>query len=305
MSRKHSTRIGDGAHAVMLKEVQQSFPSLQVIHRSDDIRQPTDWSIHADRHSIVVHLGGHMDRLETEMDGFGGSSGSALPGEIWTVPAGRRYASHACGKIIEYVVLRLAPDAADAVGNTSQGRLDIRPVAGLRDDFLLHASRQLVTAMQADDDVSTMLAQALSQVISLHVLRSLSPGGALDCDKKQNGPVLSGRITRKLREHVQQRLGERLTLDELATLAGMTTHQLLVAFRKVFGSTPGQYIIQQRIREAQRQLLNSKKDITTIALECGFSSHSHLTACFARVIGCTPKVFRATSRQVQWPAWRK
>ncbi len=72
----------------------------------------------------------------------------------------------------------------------------------------------------------------------------------------------------------------------------MTRHQLLVAFPKAFGVTPGQYIIRQRLRCAQRLLLERKMDITTIALGIGFSSHSHLTDCFRRHLGCPPATFR-------------
>lgn len=306
--RKSQTRIGDGAPAVVLEEVRKSFPGLAVTYRGDDIRQPTDWRIHEDSHAIVVHLGGHMDWLETELDGTGGSTGSALPGEIWTVPARRRYASHACGRSIAYAALQLDPlDDGLATGKAPTLR-DIMPVAGLRDDFLHHATRQLVQAMQAGDDVSAMLAESLSQTIRLHVLRSYAPGGPLrDIDSlhaKTSGPVLTPSLCRRLRDHIIARLDERLTLRDLAALAGMTTHHLLIAFRKAFGSTPMAYIIQQRIRQAQRLLLHSRKDITSIALESGFSSHSHLTASFSKLVGCSPKVFRESARRFQIPVWR-
>jgi pSer/pThr/pTyr-binding forkhead associated (FHA) protein len=61
---------------------------------------------------------------------------------------------------------------------------------------------------------------------------------------------------------------------------------------KSIGRTPAQYIIQQRLRHAQRQLANTKRDITTIAIESGFSSHSHLTACFHKHLGTCPSAFR-------------
>lgn len=274
---------------------------MDFIVRGDDIRKPTDWRIHDEKHAIVVHLSGHMSRLETELDGFGGSTGAALPGEIWTVPAERQYASHACGKIIEYAVILLQPDAKDTLLGSAGGRLDIKPLAGVRDDFLHHAVRQLIAAVRAADDVSDILAQSLSQSISLHLLSSHGPNGLSAGVTKETGHLLSQRTARRLREHIHDRLDERITLEELAKLAGLTSHQFLIAFRKAFSSTPGQYIIQQRLRNAQTMLLNTRKDITTIALECGFSSHSHLTASFAKQVGCSPSTFRATARRFQIP----
>ncbi len=309
MSRKLPTRIGDGAPAVMIEETRRLFPSLEVIHRGDDIRRPTDWLIQEPRHTIVVHLGGQMDHLETEMESFGGSTGTALPGEIWTIPAGRTYHSHARGKDIEYAVLRCATDAHTLLGKPGPKRFDLSPMAGVRDDFLHHTTRQLVQAMQAADDVSGMLAESLSQTVSLYLLQSLSPESRHAKlgfrQTRPTGPELTPLLSRMLREHIESRLEERLLLEELAALVAMTTHQFLVAFRKAFGSTPMHYIIRQRVRQAQRLLLNSRKDISTIALECGFSSHSHLTASFTKWVGCSPKIFRETARQFQIPTWRK
>ncbi len=305
MPHQPATRIGDGAAAVVLEETQTRFPGLEVIHRGDDIRQPTDWRIHEPVHSIVVHLGGHMDRLETELDGFGGSSGPALPGEIWTIPAERKYASHARGQNIEYAVLRLRPDAGDLVRGAPRGRQDIAPAAGVRDDFLHHAVRALLAAMKSRDDVSAMFAESLSQSIALHLLRSFAPGGPVLDQRREHRPVLDARTNRLLRDHIAARLTERITLAELATLAALTTHQFLPAFRQAFGTTPAQYIIRQRLRRAQHHLVSTRRDITTIALDCGFSSHSHLTACFARHVGCAPREYRRSSRAHAIPVFQR
>ena len=275
----------------MLKEFQRKWPGLEVSFRSDDITRPTDWRIHDRRHAVVVHLGGQMRRLETELDGFGGSAGSALPGEVWTAPAGRKYASHACGDKIHYALMFLDPAALDQIQDTRAGRLDLAPVAGARDEFLHQAIRELMTVAEATDDVSEMFAESLSQTICLHLCRTYTPG---DCapEKSPSGLSLNAEAARRLREFIYDNLCERIPLAKLSKLAGLSTHQLLVAFRKAFGSTPGQYVIQQRLRCAQRQLLNTRNDITTIALESGFSSHSHLTACFRQHLGCCPSVFR-------------
>ena len=77
-------------------------------------------------------------------------------------------------------------------------------------------------------------------------------------------------------------LGVRRLLDDLAAVAGMSVHNFLRAFRKSFGTTPAQYVIDQRLRRARWLLTNTAHDIVAIALETGFSSHSHLTATMHR-----------------------
>jgi AraC family transcriptional regulator len=72
----------------------------------------------------------------------------------------------------------------------------------------------------------------------------------------------------------------------------LNVHQLLIAFRRNFGTTPAQYILTQRLRRARWHLLNGNADIADIAFDCGFASHSHLSAAFKRDTGITPRQFR-------------
>jgi AraC family transcriptional regulator len=296
MSRPPATSIGDGSPAVVLNKYERKWPGLEVTFQTDDISRPTDWRIHSQHHAIVVHLGGLMQRLETELDGFGGSSGPALPGEVWTAPAERKYASHASGAKIDYALILLDPDALDQISGSRKGRVNLAPLAGIRDEFLFHTVRKLKAATTDTNDLSEMLGQSLSQTICLHLCQTYSPGRGADPIKPEPGPKLHADTARKLREFIHDNLGQRIALDDLAKLADMTTHHLLLAFRKAFDSTPAQYVIRQRLRRVQRQLVHTKKDITTIALEAGFSSHSHLTACFHQHLSCSPSTFRATAK---------
>lgn len=297
VTRSPATHIGDGRPAKVLKEIQRQWPGLEVIFRSDDISRPTDWRIHDRRHAVVVHLGGKMNRLETELDGFGGSTGPALPGEIWTAPAERKYASHASGGHIHYALIFLDPAAQDRVCGSTNGRRELAPLAGAHDEFLHHSVRELRQATEASDDVSQVLAESLSQAITLHLCRKHMGRAGLTA-KAAPRPSLDAEATRQLREYIYDNLCGRITLAELSKLAGLTTHQLLVAFRAAFGTTPAQYVIQQRLRCAQRQLAGTKKDITNIALDSGFSSHSHLTACFQKQLGRCPTEYRSQARRL-------
>jgi AraC family transcriptional regulator len=53
------------------------------------------------------------------------------------------------------------------------------------------------------------------------------------------------------------------------------------------------YRYQLRLRLARSlDLLNQYDDLTALALEVGFSSHSHFTAAFRRTYGRTPSAFK-------------
>ncbi len=276
---------------MVLQQSQRAWEGMAVSFLREEIRQPTHWRIHDTTHSVVVHLGGTMSRLETELDGRGSSYGPALPGEVWTAPAGRQYTGHACGEEIYYAVLRFAPSVlAHPEGSGDIRHLDLKSVAGVRDEVLHHAVLALSELAQAPDaselEMQVLLGRIIRHTASMYGVTAPESG------LKEASPVLRPETARMIREYVYHHLDHPITLEQLATLARMTVHHLLVAFRKAFLTTPAQYVIQQRLRRAQLALTTSRKDITTIALECGFSSHSHLTSLFTRELGMPPSRFR-------------
>ena len=65
-----------------------------------------------------------------------------------------------------------------------------------------------------------------------------------------------------------------------------------VIFKKAFGLTTNEYIIQERILHAQRKLISTDKSITDILYESGFNSISRFNTAFRKINNCTPKEFR-------------
>ncbi len=65
-----------------------------------------------------------------------------------------------------------------------------------------------------------------------------------------------------------------------------------VIFKKAFGMTLNEYLIQQRISHAKRKLISTDESITDILYECGFNSISRFNAAFRTLNDCTPREFR-------------
>lgn len=259
----------------------------------EDISRPSDWQIHHSRHTVIVHLGGRMDGLETELDGHGGSSGPAQAGEVWTVPAGRRYAASGRGGWIRYAVITLEPMIHDAWPDAQGTAWDLAARAGMRDDGLHLLVRSLRQQLSHSRGESSMTAPECADRILLHLHRRYGRGTASSGRGAKGAFILSAPTARKLRHRIQERLAEVIRLEDLAAEVGVGVHQLLIGFRQAFGTTPAQYVIRQRLRAARHLLTTTQKDITTIALETGFSSHSHLTRTFRRETGYPPRQFRA------------
>lgn len=85
-----------------------------------------------------------------------------------------------------------------------------------------------------------------------------------------------------------------LTVAEMARRLGCSVYHLSRTFRRVDGRTIRQYRAQVRLTLALHRLrADPTIDLTRLALECGFCSHSHFTAAFRKWAGMPPSAFAA------------
>lgn len=98
--------------------------------------------------------------------------------------------------------------------------------------------------------------------------------------------------TEAAKMYMASRLSERITLDEIARAVHSSPFNFARIFRRQTGVPIHQYLTQLRLRAATERLLDGTDDITCLALELGFSSHSHFTETFRREFGCPPSEMR-------------
>jgi AraC-like DNA-binding protein len=104
-----------------------------------------------------------------------------------------------------------------------------------------------------------------------------------------------GRLVESLRpvvEVIRARFADRLRVEELATVAGLTPAQLERRMRRVFGVSVKQYQLRTRLEEAIALLLGTDRPIGEIASRCGYYDQSSLTRHLKRVMGATPGQLR-------------
>lgn len=85
---------------------------------------------------------------------------------------------------------------------------------------------------------------------------------------------------------------KRWTLSVMARQVYSSPYHLAHAFREEVGVPLHQYQQRTRLAKAVDLLLETEQDLTGIALDLGFSSHSHFTSVFRRMIGAPPSDFR-------------
>jgi AraC-like DNA-binding protein len=84
-----------------------------------------------------------------------------------------------------------------------------------------------------------------------------------------------------------------VSLADLANAAGMSESAFKLSFKKQTGLPPVEFATRHRIETARGLLLATKRPITDIAHELGFSSSQHFATAFRRYSGQSPNEFRS------------
>jgi AraC family transcriptional regulator len=115
---------------------------------------------------------------------------------------------------------------------------------------------------------------------------------ALGTDPRTSQPRrMTRRLIRRAKEFLEANLSSPLRLADVARVVGASPAYLTDTFRRVEGIPLHGYLTQLRLARALVELQHAE-NLTTLAFDLGFSSHSHFSAAFRRAFGCTPSQFR-------------
>jgi AraC-like DNA-binding protein len=149
-----------------------------------------------------------------------------------------------------------------------------------RDIDLIEAFLELHRALQKGTDAfleRETLVGSLGQLFRRHGSR----GERIPIASRDRGAVSS------IQALMQDRYGERLTLEDMGRIVDLTPFQLIGLFKRTVGLTPHAYLTQVRLKAAIREMRRGA-DIAESALAAGFYDQSALTNHFKRAYGITP-----------------
>lgn len=102
---------------------------------------------------------------------------------------------------------------------------------------------------------------------------------------------------RKAIKHINARLHEKLSGDEIAKECGVSADYLSQKFKEYTGQSLHKYVLMQKL-EASKSLLVSDVPYGEIGYYFGFCSQTHYIRCFEKVFGMTPKEFRESNVKI-------
>ena len=139
--------------------------------------------------------------------------------------------------------------------------------------------------------VDGILADALNTALAVQVTRRFAdpsmimpaPSNGLSCER-----------LKRVRDHIETHLDDRLTLTDLAGVACLSPYHFSRSFKQAVGIGPQRYVMQRRLERAKTLMRRSSRPLAVTAQEAGFTDQSHLTLMFRREIGVTPGRYRAS-----------
>ena len=101
----------------------------------------------------------------------------------------------------------------------------------------------------------------------------------------------------RLQQFVEERLHEAIPVPLLAEEVNMSVTGFHRWFKDAVGTTPQQWVIQQRVGRARHLLESTDATIEQVAGHSGFGTSTNLRQHFKRIIGTTPTAYRAAFDQ--------
>jgi len=176
------------------------------------------------------------------------------------------------------IVINLEPDVLEEIIFAPKSRRAFSDMVRPASRRLKLITHQILRCLEAADDplfADEWIIAALTEAF-----------GTQTKTAPRNPAVLANA---KLLLHARE--GERLSLDAIAREVGVSGVYLTQEFSRAEGIPLYRYQLQLRMNRALLELPHCE-DITRLALDLGFSSHSHFTSSFRRHFGMTPSDYR-------------
>ena len=113
------------------------------------------------------------------------------------------------------------------------------------------------------------------------------------------------RALERVKEAVAVAPSRKWNVGRLAEIANLSPFHLCHVFRQMVGTSVYDYVLHERLAHSLDAVLDGGDDLTAIALDAGFASHSHFTARFRSFFGCTPTALRRRATAARLGELRK
>lgn len=201
------------------------------------------------------------------------------PGSVLWRRAGEMHTNIIGTDNVEVILVDIEPERSQRLGLYSTGRAAYF-VPGTFDEI----HRELICEVHRSDQASRIAIEGLVCLLAARIGRHCTlPKSAI--------PEWLSKAVRLIRSEYSR----GISLSQVAAASGVHPVTVAVAFRRHFGKSVGNYVMDLRVAHARRELENTHRPIAEIAQEAGFYDESHMGRVFRRRFRVSPGALRCRS----------
>lgn len=167
--------------------------------------------------------------------------------------------------------------------HSEQGTAPWFPQAVVHDIGLAQQFSLLLNLLEQEHDLllkETLYLSTLAYLIQRHARHKAQPKPLLAAEKN----ILLAK------DYIAAQYNQDISLQDLATMVGLSPWHFLRQFKKYVGITPHNWLVQVRLHQARTQI-KCGEGLAQVAYNCGFSDQSHFNRHFKRAMGFTPSQY--------------
>src|SRR5580698_3970254 len=190
---------------------------------------------------------------------------------------------------VSHLQLGISDAALMASSDGAYGEVELRPSRKFADSRLSALVAAARAEMVAGFPSGRLFLDSVEQAMAVALVKGHAVRHRLV--QIYRGGLGSARL-RRIRELVHAKMGDDLSLDEMAQSIGLSTAHFARMFRKSTGETPHQFVLRQRVERAKAMLRVPDARVLDVAVACGFTTQQHFAQVFRDVCGVSPTKYR-------------
>lgn len=223
----------------------------------------------------------HLSRSTRSVCSESGRSYVRIRGDIDITPADEPL-GYVCNEDSTWLELRIPPPLLQRVADESRlpsARVRLGARHLVRDASLSHLALAIESGPPTDTPSERRYLDTLGAALALRLLSRPEP-------VSESAPASA--MIQRVTAFIESNLDAALSLEQLASVAGISSSHLQREFRAELGTSPHRYIAVRRVERARELLLQRSLPASEVALVAGFSHQSHMARWMRRVLGQTP-----------------
>lgn len=171
------------------------------------------------------------------------------------------------------------------VDETSQWNIELNEFFLFNNKSLASATNNIMRIAMDDNSQKDIMADFALKELLIRLMQTQARG-MMEKNIAKNKSRIGFAV-----DYIKKNLHQKLSIDSIAKLAYVSKSNFFKMFKDELGTSPNEFILQERINKA-KELLASQNSIKETAYQTGFSDTNYFTRVFKQLVGVTPKSYQ-------------